>query len=148
MKSIFETTSREEIIKRIHSLSDDCQAQWGKMNAFQMVKHCANCDDMFQGKFKIKRVLIGRIIGKILLKKVLKNDLPFEKNSPTAPVLITIHQEGNIEEQKKDWVNRIEQYAHCNNQNFVHPFFGSMKTEQVGYFVYKHADHHLRQFGV
>ena len=148
MNSVFETATREELIKRINSLSDTNKAQWGKMNAFQMVKHCAQCDDMFLGKIKIKRVLIVRLIGKMLMKKVLKNDLPFGKNSPTAPVLITTNDSGDIEQQKKEWISRIEQYANYLNPDFVHPFFGPMKKDQVGYFVYKHADHHLRQFGV
>lgn len=148
MNSVFETKTREELIKRINSLSDTNKAQWGKMNAFQMVKHCAACDDMYLGKIKIQRALIGRLIGKMLLKKVLKNNLPFGKNSPTATVLITVNDSGNIEQQKKEWINRIEQYAKYHNPDFVHPFFGPMKKDQVGYFVYKHSDHHLRQFGV
>jgi len=30
--------------------------------------------------------------------------------------------------------------------SFVHPFFGKMTKEQIGYHAYKHIDHHLRQF--
>lgn len=148
MNSVFETSIREELIKRINSLKDNHNAQWGKMNAFQMAKHCTHCDDMFLGKIKIKRVLIGRLIGKMILKKSLKDNSPFGKNSPTAPILTTTNDSGDIELQKKEWISRIEEYAHYNNPNFVHPFFGAMKKDQVGYFVYKHTDHHLRQFGV
>jgi len=147
MNSVFETSTREELIKRINSLNDNNKAQWGKMNAFQMAKHCTQCDDMFLGKTKIKRVFIGRLIGKMILKKTLKDASPFGKNSPTAPVLVTTNDSGDIELQKKEWINRVEQYANYNNPDFVHPFFGAMKKDQVGYFVYKHADHHLRQFG-
>jgi len=28
----------------------------------------------------------------------------------------------------------------------MHPFFGKMTKEQVGYLAYKHTDHHLWQF--
>jgi len=44
-------------------------------------------------------------------------------------------------------VKRIEQYADYNNPKFIHPFFGPMTKEQIGFFAYKHSDHHLRQFG-
>ena len=50
-------------------------------------------------------------------------------------------------EQKKEWISRLETYSHFPDPNFIHPFFGPMTKEQVGVFAYKHADHHLRQFG-
>lgn len=147
MKSVFETSVREELIKRINSLSPQNNAQWGKMNVYQMVRHCTLSEDMMLEKMKIKRVLIGRLIGGLILKKVLKDDSPFGKNSPTSPLLKTTHESGDMEEQKKEWIKRIEQYASHTNSNFVHPFFGPMTKEQIGFFAYKHADHHLRQFG-
>jgi hypothetical protein len=147
MKSIFDPDSVNEINDRIHSLSAKHTAQWGKMDVFQMLKHCTLCEDMLHGQIKINRVFIGRIIGPTLLKKVLKDKSPFGKNSPTAPVLITTNLSGDIEQQKKEWINRIAQYSNFTNTSFVHPFFGAMSKEQIGIFVYKHADHHLRQFG-
>lgn len=102
---------------------------------------------MMLGEIKIKRVLIGRIIGKMVLKKALEEGKPFGKNSPTSPLLETTKETGDFELQKKEWLDRIEKYAEFSNHNFVHPFFGKMSTEQIGVFVYKHADHHLRQFG-
>ncbi|MBL7744399.1 MAG: DUF1569 domain-containing protein, partial [Chitinophagaceae bacterium] len=132
---------------RINSLNQQSNAQWGKMNVSQMARHCALCEDMFLGKLVIKRVFIGRLIGGMVLKKLLKDDKPFGKNSPTSPVLKTTGENGDLEQQKKEWISRIEQYAGYNNEGFVHPFFGPMTMEQVGRFVYKHADHHLRQFG-
>jgi hypothetical protein len=147
MKTIFDPSTITELTTRINSLSQQHKAQWGTMNVFQMTKHCALCDDMFLGKIKIKRVFIGRLIGKMILKKSLQDNRPFGKNSPTAPVLKTVGDSGDIEQQKKEWLNRIEQYAAFNNFDFVHPFFGHMTKDQVGIFAYKHADHHLRQFG-
>jgi hypothetical protein len=31
---------------------------------------------------------------------------------------------------------------------YPHPFFGPLKAEQWAILMYKHVDHHLRQFGV
>lgn len=147
MKSVFDTTTREELVNRINTVSQQHKAQWGKMNAFQMVRHCALCDDMFLGKLKINRVFIGRIIGKLILKKLLKDDRPFGKNSPTSPLLKTTSETGDMNQQKKEWINRINQYADHTNTGFIHPFFGPMTKEQIGLLAYKHTDHHLRQFG-
>lgn len=148
MKSVYESSTRNELVSRISTLSPQHQALWGMMNVFQMVKHCTMCEDMLHGKIKIRRVFIGRLIGKMILKKVLKDDAPFRRNSPSAPVLITTGTSGDMEEQKNEWINRIESYASYNDPHFIHPFFGPMTKEQIGLFAYKHADHHLRQFGV
>ncbi len=147
MKSVFDPATREELANRINEVGQHSKAQWGKMNAFQMLKHCSLCDDMFLGKTKINRVFIGRLIGKMILKKVLKDESPFGKNSPTSPLLKTTAETGDIEQQKKEWINSIEQYANYSNPHFIHPFFGPMTKEQIGFFVYKHTDHHLKQFG-
>ncbi|WP_317171647.1 DUF1569 domain-containing protein [Flavobacterium agri] len=132
---------------RIHSLTAENNARWGKMDVFQMVKHCTLCEDMMLGHVKIKRVFIGKIIGRMILNKVLKDEKPFGKNSPTSPLLETVGDTGDIEQQKLEWLKRIDEYARFDNYDFVHPFFGSMTKEQIGHFAYKHADHHLRQFG-
>lgn len=147
MKSVFDPSVRNELISRIHSVNANNPAQWGKMNAYQMVKHCSLCDEMFQGSLKIKRVFIGRLIGPMVLKKVLKDDKPFGKNSPTSERLCIPEPSGDISQRKNEWISRIREYEHFNNPDFVHPFFGRMTPEQVGRLAYKHADHHLRQFG-
>ena len=147
MKTVFDPSVKSELIARINSLQPGSLAAWGKMNAYQMVKHCTLCEDMLHGDLKIKRVFIGRLIGPMLLKKVLKDDKAFGRNSPTAPVLNTTSDAGDIEQQKKEWISRLEKYSDFNH-GFIHPFFGPMTKEQIGMFAYKHADHHLRQFGV
>jgi hypothetical protein len=112
-----------------------------------MLRHCTLCEDMMLGKIQIKRVLIGRLIGKMILKKVLKDNNPFRGNSPTSPILTTLNDHGDIGWQKKEWIDRIRQYGNFSNVAFIHPFFGPMTKDQIGVFAYKHADHHLRQFG-
>lgn len=148
MKSIFDSETRSQLTQRISAITENNTALWGKMNAFQMVRHCTLCEDMMQGKIMIKRVFIGRIIGKMILKKALKEGMPFGKNSPTSTLLKTTTDAGDIEMQKKEWLQRIDGYSDFKNENFVHPFFGPMTKDQIGIFVYKHADHHLRQFGL
>lgn len=91
---------------------------------------------------------MGRLIGPGLLKKILKDEAPFGKNSPTSPVLKTNGDKGDLEQQKKELVERLARYTDFKNEGFVHPFFGPMTKEQIGKFAYKHTDHHLRQFGV
>ena len=147
MKSIFDKTTREELIGRIKSIPPNAEAQWGKMNTYQMIKHCMLSEEMFLGKKQFKRLFIGRLFGKMALNGILKDDSAMKQNQPTHP-LFKIKETGNAEPEKQKWAALIADYSHFSTPEFVHPFFGKMTKEQVGQFVYKHHDHHLRQFGV
>jgi Protein of unknown function (DUF1569) len=149
MKSIFDPTIRDEIISRIYLINENSKAQWGKMNVGQMLTHCILWQEMIFERIHCNRVFIGKIFGKIALKNVLKDDKPLGRNSPSSRELIieTDQDDLDIVVQKKKLIDLVKEYAGYNNPDFTHPFFGPMTQEQVGYFVYKHTDHHLRQFG-
>lgn len=146
MKSIFDKATRDELIHRINSLSESKAAQWGKMNLYQMIKHCRLWEEMMQSKINLKQVLIGRIFGRIALKTVLGNANPLKRNTPTIPALIIKENFGDFEAEKKLWISNIEKYSSFDNDNFQHVFFGKITKEQIGQMAYKHIDHHLRQF--
>ncbi len=148
MKTILEKATRDEVIERVKSLNENSSAQWGKMNIYQMLKHNTLCEEMYLGKKKYKRVFPGYIFGKSVLKSILKDDKPFKKNQPTSPAFKNLEASGNVVLEKEKWMSLIEEYARFTNNDYIHWFFGKMTKEQVGYFVYKHIDHHLRQFGV
>jgi hypothetical protein len=146
MKTIFDDTTREEIINRIDTLNEKSTAQWGKMNVYQMLKHCVLCEAMYLGKKKYNRKFIGLLFGRIGLKNLMKDETPLQRNAPTSNAFKVTETDGDIQAEKKKWVALIKEYEHYSNEDFVHWFFGKMTKEQVGYFVYKHTDHHLRQF--
>ena len=52
MKTIFDKTTRDELISRINSLHHTSTAQWGKMNVFQMTKHCTIWEEWILGTNK------------------------------------------------------------------------------------------------
>ncbi|MDN5286403.1 MAG: hypothetical protein JWR38_2677 [Mucilaginibacter sp.] len=146
MKTIFDKTTRDELIGRINSLNENSTAQWGKMNIYQMLKHCRLWEEMALGKIICKRSFIGRLFGKMALKSVSKDDTPMMRNAPSSPELIVRETSGGITSERAKWIALIEEHAHFSNPDFVHPFFGRMTKEQFGYHAYKHNDHHLRQF--
>jgi hypothetical protein len=146
MKTIFDTATRSGLIGRIYLLNDKSTAQWGKMNIYEMLSHCILFDEMIQGKTKYKRAFLGRLFGKMALKDFIGDERPVKRNLPTIPGLVVKQNDGEIETQKKQWVTLIEGYANYPDIDFVHSFFGKLTREQSGYLVYKHIDHHLRQF--
>lgn len=147
MKSVLDKSTRNELIDRISELDENSNAQWGQMNVYQMLKHCVLCDELYQGKSKHRRSFMGRFVGKAALKNLLDEEKPFPKNAPTSDAFKVKEARGDVESEKKKWIALIEAYENYSG-NFVHWFFGKMSKEQLGQFVYKHNDHHLRQFDV
>ncbi len=150
MKTIFEKSNREELIGRIKRIDQNNKAEWGKMNVFQMLKHNTYWNEWILGKecHTYKQALMGKIFGKIALKKMIKDQKPFDKNIPTSDQFKVKELKGDLEAEKSKWISLIGEYENYNNPNFVHDFFGKMTRKQIGILVYKHTDHHLRQFGL
>ncbi|HEY4323212.1 MAG TPA: DUF1569 domain-containing protein [Mucilaginibacter sp.] len=145
MKTIFDKQTRDGLIDRINTLNENSTAQWGKMNVYQVIKHCRTFEEMTLGKRKYQQAFIGWLFGKMALKSLIKDEKPLKHNTPTIPDL-KITGDGNVSAEKSKWIALIKEYDNFSNHNFVHPFFGKMTKEQVGYLAYKHTDHHLRQF--
>jgi len=150
MKDIFNPQTIQEFQARIEKLTPNSQGQWGKMNVYQMLKHCVGNEQLLLGQRHFKRIFLGRLFGKMALKSNIKDDSPMSKNSMTHPDLV-IKGNGDMEQEKQAWINLLHEYPArktSDYNNFIHPFFGKMSSEQVSRFAYKHIDHHLRQFGV
>ncbi len=150
MQDIFNTATIQEFEARIQKLDNDSVAKWGKMNAYQMVKHCALNEELMLRKKTYKRRFLGLLFGKMALKANIGSDGPLQKSSPTHPDLI-IKEEGDVNEIKQWWIDLLRQYPQMRPSDytgFVHPFFGKMTPEQISKLAYKHVDHHLTQFGV
>lgn len=147
MKTIFDKLTRDGLIDRINSITQDTKAEWGKMNAYQMIRHCTLYEEMMQGKTQFKRAFIGYIFGKMALRSLTKDESPLRKSTPTVPALVEASTTGDMAAAKKQWIALLEEYGNTANISIIHPFFGKIEKEQIGYLVYKHCDHHLRQFG-
>jgi hypothetical protein len=146
MKTLLEKTTQDEVVRRISALTEENRAEWGKMKLHQMLRHCILFEEMIAGKKKYKRSFIGILFGRMALKSILKGDKPLGRNSPTLREFKVKETGDDLEALKREWIGMLEDYAKLPASGFVHPFFGKITKDQIGYFSYKHADHHLRQF--
>jgi len=108
MKSIFDQEVKAEIMMRIKQIKEHDAAIWGKMNAYQMLKHCRLWEEMILGKTTYKRMLLGRLFGKIALKNVLKDESPIALNSPTVPGFAIEEKTGDFEVEQNNWLSLID----------------------------------------
>lgn len=147
MQTIFDPATRESTLNRISMLHENSKPLWGKMTVYQMVRHCTLADEMYLGGKQYRRSLLGKLIGNMALKGVLKDDAPLRRNAPAPPQFLVPQTYGDLNTAKAQWIALIRKYEHYPAQGIRHWFFGDMNREQVGQFAFKHADHHLRQFG-
>ncbi|PRD47599.1 hypothetical protein [Sphingobacterium haloxyli] len=150
METIFDKDVRGQLIDRIGQINEFQKPEWGKMNLIQMLKHNTYWNRWILGKdnHSYKQVFLGKLFGKIALKRMIKNGKPFDKNIPTSDQFKVKESTGDIESEKADWILLINEYETFSHPEFIHDFFGKMTNEHIGILVYKHTDHHLRQFGV
>lgn len=150
MKTIFDSATREELIKRIGLLNKDITPAWGKMNAYQMTKHNTIWNDWVLGKkqYAYKQAFLDKLFGKMALKSNTKDDTPMGKNLPAGKAFTVQEKDGDFQSEVATWIEQIKAYESFSNERFIHDFFGKMTNEQIGIFAYKHNDHHLRQFNV
>ena len=150
MKTIFDKVKRDELLNRMNSLHENAKPLWGKMNVYQMTKHCTIWNEWVLGRSNAihKQGFLGKIFGKLALKSNTKDDQPIGKKMPAGKAFTVNEKTGDFNKQKTICVKLITDYEHFSNDSFIHDFFGKMSKEQIGIFAYKHIDHHLRQFGV
>lgn len=149
IQSIYDKSSYDEIINRIHKLSPVSEKLWGTMNVAQMLAHCKTGMEVALGEKKVKRIFIGYILGP-LFKSSFYNEKPFQKNIATAE-LFKMSGQFNFEAEKESLIKKILQFSEGGPSKCTaapHGFFGHLTPEQWGIGMYKHLDHHLRQFGV
>lgn len=149
MKNLYEPATAAEVKARIANLTSDTRAQWGKMNAAQAAAHCAAALEMATGDSHPPRMFIGRIFGSMVRKKIVSDDRPMLKNSPTSPNL-RVPDQRDMERERARLLSVLEKFSRGPSACTSHPhtFFGPMKPDEWAILMYKHLDHHLRQFGL
>jgi hypothetical protein len=118
------------------------------MDVGQMMAHYSAALDMASGRLDPPRMLIGRLSGPFV-RPIYTNDKPFSKNNPTDKKLVVSDQRDflNEQEQLKQKVRQFHEGGEAQCTRHPHPFFGALTTQDWSRGMYKHLDHHLRQFG-
>lgn len=148
MEDLFDPASAEQLRQRIQSVTATSQRQWGKMSAAQMMEHCARGVEMATGDSKLPRVFVGRLLGGLVKPMAFKDGEPMRRNSPTAPSLI-VKESPDLEAARARLLASFDRFvaggeAGCTSH--PHAFFGSLTPLEWSKIMYKHLDHHLRQF--
>jgi len=149
MNSLFNPADRDALARRIAELEPGSQRQWGKMDPAQMLKHCSIALGDLLGDRPVKQLFLGKLITPLIRGQVF-GEKPFRRNSPTDPIYVVSNPQDFEAERTRlaTLIDRVVQRGTAKTEGMVHPFFGRLSGAQWGQLIYKHFDHHLRQFGV
>ena len=147
MKTMWNEQDRRVISERVATVGADAPAKWGRMNAPQMMAHLTDCLRMALGDLAVEPKRLP--IRYPPLKQLIVYAMPFPKGAPTAPELIS-RVPASWSEEVNDLTGLVDRFGREPRTRAWpdHPAFGTMTAKSWGVLVYRHMDHHLRQFGV
>ena len=150
MTNLYEATTVTRVKERIAQLRTDSDRQWGKMAPAQALAHCSEAMHWAVGDVRPPRMFVGRILGKLIKPRVLAEHEQMRKNSPTEKSLVIADERDFGAEQKRlcGLIDRFASAGPAGCTTHPHSFFGPLTPEEWAALMYKHVDHHLRQFGV
>ncbi len=138
--------------RRIMRLHPESERSWGNMTIAQTLAHCTSGILMAMGVINPTRAAFpSNVIGPLIKPLVFGNDKPMRRNSPSSPELFSADTtQCDFEVERARLITTIDRFfsagaASCSKH--PHPFFGQLKPHQWAILMYKHIDHHLRQFG-
>jgi hypothetical protein len=153
VKDLFDLALVDDIKRRVLSLHAESEPRWGTMTVAQTLAHCTSGMQMAMGVINPKRAPFpANVFGLLIKPLVFRDDKPIRRNSPSAPELFPADPtQCDFERERTQLIATIDSFvtkgsACCSQQ--PHPFFGPLKPRQWAILMYKHVDHHLRQFGV
>ncbi len=148
MKNISNEADYSEITNRIKNLSAASTRLWGKMDLQQMLFHCTTQLKLAVGEIS-SHTQGPSFMRSSLGKWILFSAVPWPKGVATPAEMNAERVQFSltgIENEKQHLLNYLEN-AKGKAQLMPHPFFGKLNRQEWARLIYKHLDHHLKQFG-
>lgn len=143
---------RNDLIFLLKHLAPDARGTWGAMNGQQMVEHLVDVVKNASGKLKLPMVNQGERLQKA--RDFMFSDKPFPENiknpfineTPPAPRKPTM--QGAIDKLQQELNYFFDVFENDPSFTTHNAFFGELDFGGNVHLLYKHARHHLRQFGL
>ena len=148
MPTIFDRSVHDALVTRIRQLRPDSARKWGQMNAATMQAHLIAGMRMTLGTLQVtpKKTPLANPLGRWL---VIHSPFPWPKGAPTGDELKDPPSQ-DFEAEREELLRLlgvVNQRAQSESWP-AHPAFGPLSARDWGVLVWRHTDHHLRQFGV
>lgn len=150
LPNVCSSSVAQELINRINQLKPNSQPLWGKMSVEKMLAHCCVTYEYIFDERTDKPNFLMKFILKSFVKKMVTNEIPYKHNEKTGPAFL-ITNEKNFEQEKTRLINYINKVVENGKSFFVGKksvSFDELTPTEWNNMLYKHLDHHLKQFGV
>jgi len=144
--NLYDEDVYSKCLSRLNALSESSTPAWGKMDAPQMLAHCAEIIEVSNGKDLKNTPFLVKMLKKLIRKMVL-SDQPYHRNGKTHPQYI-MESEYNFDSEKKRLLDGLAHFIQEKGVERAHPLLGVLSSDEKGQAMYKHLHHHLEQFGV
>ena len=147
-----ENFLRTKLIFHLQKLKTETQPLWGKMNAQQMIEHFTDVVMVASGKIRLPIVTPQDKLSR--LQEFMMSEKPFKENTKSPvlgedPVPLKKHtKEAAIGKLQEEIIHFFEAFEKTPNLKTTNPVFGELDFEMNIQLLYKHALHHLKQFGI
>ena len=146
-----ENFLRSDLVTIFQKLDPATKPAWGKMNVHQMIEHFADAVMSASGKLKLPVINEGEKLNKF--RQFLMSEKPFFPNTknplmneePLPTRCNTV--QASISKLKEELICFFDVFEKNPGLITSNPFFGELNFEGNIQLLYKHAFHHLRQFG-
>ena len=146
-ETIWDPEAKARVVARIRALRSDAPRGWGTMNAPQMIAHLSD-----QMRHTLARTPVAARPG------ILRNPLvrwasiylvPWPKGRVKGPPEAFSTPPAEWNDDVDALVVLLDEFTARDIADSwpEHALFGRMSGKDWGAFIYKHFDHHLRQFG-
>ncbi len=149
-----ENFLRTKLVTYLQRLDPATPPRWGKMSVQQMIEHFSgDAVRNANGRLKIDKILTPpeRLDA---MREFMMSEKPFKENTKNplmgeepAPLRYKTVQAA-IGALQMELIYFFEAYTANPKMIIRNPFFGDLDFEQNVQLLYKHALHHLKQFGV
>jgi hypothetical protein len=146
-KLLYDDDVYGECLRRIDALTPDTVPQWGVMSVGQMLSHCAEIQEVSDGKALENTPFIVKLLGGFIRKMVV-SDKPYPRSTKTHPQYLQKTEKDFATEKERLLAALAAFRAAEHGPATRHALFGELSHDEKGWSCYKHLDHHLTQFGV
>ncbi|MCP4220746.1 MAG: DUF1569 domain-containing protein [bacterium] len=148
MKHLQDRKTVDALKMRIEKLTFDTQPLWGKFNAHQMLCHLQ--DTMEYGLGMAKEAQQLEKGPPMFIRNLIRLYIPMPKGKIKTGAEFLVTQPDNWEKDKAQVIQLMDRFpASANTTQWpMHPFFGHLDAMAWAKVLYRHNDHHFRQFGL
>ena len=144
MRTLLQPNDYKYVLTRLNALNGSETRLWGTMTVSQMLAHCRKQIEMALGEIPSKPMFPRPI--QWLSKITFGYYIPWSKNLVTAAEMVS-NEDVAFDTEHEKLLSIISEFMEA-KELFPHPIFGNLTKEDWGLIIYKHLDHHFRQFGV